>query len=239
RAAEAFFGNDDPIGTVIEGDGRLNKNMRVVGVVEAFRKDGETTAPMKMIFRRYSPTGAYGALGSDLLVRVRPGTPVEFEEQLARRLQKVAPQIALSVRPMEQMRERMSHMKFVPLIIGGIIGLFLIMMVALGLTGVLWQSVTRRTRELGLRRAMGATGASVHRQVLGEVVLLATFALAAGTVVVLQFPILGLFKFVPKAAFTAAFVSALATIYGLAVLCGLYPSWMASRLQPADALRYE
>jgi putative ABC transport system permease protein len=130
-------------------------------------------------------------------------------------------------------------MKFAPLVVAGTIGLFLVLMVALGLTGVLWQNVTKRTRELGLRRAMGASGASVHRQVLGEVALLATFALVAGSIVVLQFPMLGIFKFVTKGAFTAAFISALATIYALTVLCGLYPSWLASRLQPADALRYE
>ena len=40
-------------------------------------------------------------------------------------------------------------------------------------------------------------------------------------------------------AVTIGFIGALATIYALTILCGLYPSWLASRLQPADALRYE
>ncbi len=238
NAAEMLYGDEDPVGKIMEGDDS-DKPVRIVGVVAPFRKDGETSSPMKMVFRRFSPTGAYGTLGSELVVRVRPGTPAAFEEHLSRRLQQVAPEIGISVRPMSQMRERMSRMKFAPLVVAGTIGLFLVLMVALGLTGVLWQNVTKRTRELGLRRAMGASGASVHRQVLGEVALLATFALVAGSIVVLQFPMLGIFKFVTKGAFTAAFISALATIYALTVLCGLYPSWLASRLQPADALRYE
>jgi putative ABC transport system permease protein len=112
-------------------------------------------------------------------------------------------------------------------------------MVALGLTGVLWQSVTRRTREIGLRRAMGASGPNVHRQILAEVALLSTIAVIAGSIVILQLPILGAFKIVTPAAFTLGFVTSLATIYALTILCGLYPSWLASRLQPADALRYE
>jgi ABC-type antimicrobial peptide transport system permease subunit len=58
-------------------------------------------------------------------------------------------------------------------------------------------------------------------------------------VIVLQLPILGAFTLVTPAAFSAGFVLALATIYALTVLCGLYPSWLASRLEPADALRYE
>jgi putative ABC transport system permease protein len=122
---------------------------------------------------------------------------------------------------------------------GGIVALFLISMVALGLTGVLWQNVTKRTREIGLRRAMGASGKQVNRQILLEVVLLATIALLAGSVIVLQLPILGAFTIVTPAAFSTGFALALATIYALTVLCGLYPSWLASRLQPADALRYE
>ena len=44
-----------------------------------------------------------------------------------------------------------------PMIIA-VVALFLVFMVGLGLVGVLWLSVTRRTAELGLRRAMGATG---------------------------------------------------------------------------------
>ena len=236
NAAREFFGDEDPIGQTIDDDPRP---LEVVGVVAPFRKDGETTGPMKMMFRRYAPNGAYGRIGSHFIVRVRPGTPAAFEEQLATRLQQVAPDMSLSVRPMDQMRRRMSRVRIAPLVVAGVVGMFLIAMVALGLTGVLWQNVTKRTRELGLRRAMGASAPGVRRQVLAEVALLATFALLAGSVVVLQFPILGIFKYVTRPVFTTSFVSALATIYALTVLCGLYPSWLASRLQPADALRYE
>lgn len=236
NAAQDFFGDKDPIGQKID---EKPFPMRVVGVIEPYRKDGETTAPAKMVFRRYSPEGKYGMLGGNLVVRVRPGTPGAFEEALLLRMQQVAPQLAFSVRPMSQLRERMLRMRIAPMLILGVIGAFLIAMVALGLTGVLWQNVTRRTRELGLRRALGATAANVHRQVLAEIGLLATFALLAGVIVVLQLPILGAFTYVTKSAFTIGVASALATIYALTVLCGLYPSWLASRLEPADALRYE
>jgi putative ABC transport system permease protein len=236
NAAKEFFGDKDPIGQKLDETPRA---LRVVGVIEPYRKDGETTAPSRMMFRRYSPQGTYGMLGGNIVVRVRPGTPGAFEESLLRRMQQAAPPLGFVVNPMSQLRERMLRMRTAPLLILGTVGAFLIAMVALGLTGVLWQNVTRRTRELGLRRALGATGSSVHRQVLAEIVLLATFALLAGLVVVLQFPVLGVFTYVTKSAFTTGIVSALAAIYALTVVCGLYPSWLASRLEPADALRYE
>lgn len=237
HAARALFGAEDPLGRKFEVDRDVYG--RVVGVIAPYRKDGETSAPKNMMFRRIAPNGAYGRMGSNIVVRVRPGTPAQFEETLVRRLQQVAPSLSFRVRQMEQMRSTAHRMRLTPLIAGGVVGLFLVSMVALGLTGVLWQNVTRRTREIGVRRAMGATGATVHRQILAEVVLLTTLAAILGIVVVVQLPLLGLFSLVTSGVFATGVAGALAAIYLLTVLCALYPSWLASRLTPADALRYE
>ena len=236
-AARALFGTENPIGKKVEIDRDVYG--RIVGVTAAYRKDGENSAPKNMMFRRIAPNGAYGRMGGNLVIRVRPGTSVMFEETLARRLQQIVPTLSLRVRQMEQMRKTAHRMQLAPLIAGGTIGLFLISMVALGLTGVLWQNVTRRTREIGVRRAMGATASSVHRQILVEVALLTTLAAILGMIVVLQLPLLGVMSFVTPAAFAVGSAGALAAIYSLTVLCALYPSWLASRLTPADALRYE
>lgn len=245
NAARALFGDADPVGQKIgedmpaPGETDRPRPYRVVGLVEAYRKDGETSTPSTMMFRRYATNGAYGILGRSFVVRLRPGTPAAFEERLVNRLQQLAPDMTFSTRMLERAREQRLRITVAPVVLAGIVGMFLIAMVALGLTGVLWQNVTRRTRELGLRRAVGAPGAAVNRQVLTEVALLATLAVVAGSIVVLQLPILGAFTLVTRSAFVSGFAGALATIYALTVLCGLYPSWLASRLEPADALRYE
>lgn len=235
--AREIYGDADPIGQKFEEDENLFH--QIVGVVEPYRKDGETSAPMNMMFRHTANNGHHGRLGSHIVVRVHPGTSHELEQELAARLRQVAPDMSFTVRQMERMRTNMLRTKLSPIAAGGIVGLFLIAMVALGLTGVLWQNVTRRTREIGLRRAMGASGTHVHRQILAEVALLATIAVVIASVIVWQLPVLGAFSIVAPSAFTAGFIGALATIYALTLLCGLYPSWLASRLQPADALRYE
>jgi putative ABC transport system permease protein len=231
------YGNADPIGQKLE-EGETTF-LQIVGVVEPYRKDGETSAPMNMMFLHVAANRRHGRLGSHILVRLHPGTSPQFEEELSARLRQVAPDMSFTVRHMDRMRTNMLRTRLSPLVAGGIVGLFLIGMVALGLTGVLWQNVTRRTREIGLRRAMGASGTHVHRQILGEVALLATIAVLVGSIIVWQLPVLGAFSIVSPSAFTAGFLGALATIYVLTLLCGLYPSWLASRLQPADALRYE
>lgn len=236
NAARALFGESEALGRTIEQEER---NLRVVGIVREFRKDGETGSPRSMMFQRVAMNGAYGQLGSHLVVRLQPGVGAEFEEKMVKHLERVAPDITLRVRHLDQMRASALRMRIAPIVLASIVATFLISMVALGLTGVLWQNVTRRTREIGLRRAMGATGTLVSRQIVIEVALLTTIAVAVATLLILQLPMLGVFGVVTKQAFALGLGGALATIYLLTVVCGLYPGWLASRLAPAEALRHD
>jgi putative ABC transport system permease protein len=217
-----------------------NDDYRIIGIVAPFRKSGEfSDDEVKMAFDRVSLTGVAGMLPRDLVLRVRPGTPADFEELLNRRLKAVAPDYPFRVRHMDGMKKFLTRIFLAPVIIGSTIAGFLILMVGLGLSGVLWQNVTRRTREIGLRRALGATGPEVNRQILIEVALLSTLAMTVGVVIVAQLPILGIFHVFTPAAYATGLVSALVTVYVITLLCGLYPSWLAGRIQPAQALHYE
>jgi len=241
--ARAFFGDEDPIGKKFDSSG--TREDRVVGVIAPYRKDGEVAPTAEnMVFLRESTTMPTGDRGTDdrgrnFVVRVHPGTGADFEQALLKRLHAIAPNNVFHLRRMNAMRDSFLRVRLTPVLILGIIAAFLISMVALGLTGVLWQTVTRRTRELGLRRALGASGSSVRSQVLAEVALLATLAVIVGVVIVLQLPLLGVFALVQPSVFSIGIGSALAVIYAIALTCGLYPSWLASRVTPAEALRYE
>jgi putative ABC transport system permease protein len=236
-AADMYPG-EDPLGRKF--DERDTAELRVVGVIAPFRKDGEITRrDTNMVFTRVSVNKPDVRVPYNLVVRLRPGTPAGFEEALSRRLHQVVPEVSFRIRHMDRMREFSLRAVFAPIIIGGVVAAFLIAMVMLGLSGVLWQNVTRRTRELGLRRALGATRESVRRQILGEVAMLVTLAVVLGVVIVAQLPVLGIFTLVTPAAFAVGLGGSLAMIYGIALLCGTYPGWLASRIQPAQALHYE
>jgi len=241
-AAEVARGGD-PIGMSIprkkEQDATEEPELRIVGVVGDFRQNGEFATPQNYLFRRHRLDDATRRPPENLIVRLRPGTTAAFEEKLVKRLQAVAPDWSFEVTPLEQMRETRFRMVLGPLIGAAVIAGFLLLMVAMGLTGVLWQTVTQRTREIGLRRAKGATSGDIRKQVVGELLVLTLIAVAAGTALALQFPLLELTGPISGRVFAVGLLASAACICALTMACAWYPSLIATRVTPAEALHYE
>lgn len=239
--ARLVFGGEDPVGRPF-GDPIMEigeKERRVVGVVRDYRVGGELTRVRNFMFslKREGHPGDRPA--RNLLVRLRPGTPADFEEELIERLQALAPEWSFEARPLWQLRQSAFRLRLAPVVAGGVVAFFLLLMVALGLLGVLWQNLLQRTREIGLRRAAGASRAEVHRQIVLEQLLVTTLGVLLGAALVVQIPVLDLVGFIPAGTFAAGILVAAAAMYLLTALCVLYPSAMASRVHPAEALRYE
>jgi len=237
--ARAAFGAENPIGKTFDDSSPDERPSRVVGVVKEFRKRGELTANGNFLFRLSSVDHPEGELMRNVVVRVRPGTPPAFEEELVRRMQAVAPDWSFEVRPLAQVRKTAFRFFLTPLIVAGTLAFFLLLMVGLGLIGVLWQNLLQRTREIGLRRAAGASRSAVHRQVLLEQLVVTSLGVLIGVLLVIQIPVLDLIGVLSRGVFAAGLACAVATMYLISVVCALYPSTLASRVQPAEALRYE
>lgn len=237
--ARTVWGDEDPVGKQFGDPDPKETPKRVIGVVREFRKGGELAARNSFMFQHLRLDVPSWLQPRSILLKVRPGTPAAFEEQLTRVLQGVAPEWSFRIKPLSEERASTFRTLLAPLAAGGTVAFFLLLMVALGLFGVLWQNLLQRTRELGLRRAAGASRAAVHRQVLYEQIILTTFGVLLGAVVVIQIPILDLVGFIRPQVFAAGLVCAMAAMYLLSTLCAFYPSTLASRLHPAEALRYE
>ena len=109
-----------------------------------------------------------------------------------------------------------------------------------GIMNIMLVSVTERTREIGLRMAVGARGRDILRQFLVEAVLLCLAGGALGIVFGrLTSFLVSRVRHWPTALSVTAIAAAVLVSATVGIVFGFYPAWKASRLDPIDALRYE
>ena len=230
--SEALFGSEDPIGQQIEE--WQGSNERIIGVVSDYRRLGEFSDPGFFVFSRQSEEENRG----HFLVKVRPGTPLVAQEQIDRRLKTMAPGYQVEIKTLEEHRAASFKLTLVPLFALGVVSVLVLGMVALSLSGVLWQRTTLRTEEIGLRRALGGSAASIYVQLAGEILVVASIGVIAGLLVIVQFPLLELLNYT-SGIYALSLALAALIIYGLVIVCSLYPGRLACRIRPVEALHHE
>jgi len=145
-----------------------------------------------------------------------------------------------TVRDMTEMSSALSSttMLMTNLLLG--VALISLVVGGVGIMNIMLVSVTERTREIGLRMAVGARARDILRQFLVEAVVLCLAGGALGIVLGRgsSYLVTLLLRW-PTELSVAAIVAAVTVSAAVGIIFGYYPAWKASRLDPIDALRYE
>ena len=229
---EEMFGNEDAIGQVRVNDNDATKE-KIVGVIANFKHQNEFQLNDNCIFM---PT--MNDVFSSFVIKTDPSVSADFEAHFAKSLQQLGKNWTVQINHMEDMKKEKNTTVTIPLTIAFIVCGFLIINVAFGLFGVLFQNINRRRGEIGIRRAMGATEGNIQGQFVGEMVVLATFSIVLGLFFAVQFPLLTVFD-VAASVYILGMLLAVAAVYAIVVLCAWFPSRQAAAIHPAMALHDE
>jgi len=244
--ANAAFPAQDPIGKRIAccesaPDGKSSDYKTIVGVAGdvRWRGPGEAPSPEFYLPAAQVPDVAWDWIQRTMYVAIRSGTePDALAVPLRRAVAAVAPGVPLfNIRTMDQrMGESLATARFNTLLLSllGAIGLVL---AAVGIYGVIAYFVTRRTQEIGVRMALGATRRDVVMLVVRQaawpvgVGIAAGLALSALTARVLSAQLVGVTAHDPITLTAVAF-----TLLGIAFLAALVPAGRAASVSPTQAL---
>jgi putative ABC transport system permease protein len=206
----------------------------VVGVVEDSRSRGLETVTLDA----YVPYEQSPWPLNHLVLRTR-GDPAATVAALRREAAAVAPSARLldvaTVGAM--MRTALVRPRFATTLLGTFAGVALAL-AAVGLAGVLWFTTRQRTREIGIRMALGATAGQIRWEVLREGLLLALAGLALGLGGAAGLArLLGSLLYEVGPHHLPTYAAVAAVLGGVAVLACFLPAWRASREDAAVALR--
>jgi predicted permease len=244
--ARQFFPEEDPIGKQITVHPSIDISVvaQICGVVGHVKQENLDTALGSGVSPQFylSTLQVSDTLGyATVVVRATSGDPTALVPAIRAQLAALDRDQPISnVRTLQQaMNERISNRRFA-LILLGIFAVLALALASIGIYGVMSYSVAQRTREIGIRMALGAARSQVLRLVVGDAARLALIGVGIGAVaafVLTRFMSAILYGISAADPLTFAVLSLFLT--GVALLAGYVPARRAMKVDPVTALRYE
>jgi putative ABC transport system permease protein len=240
--AKRLFGAEDPLGQTISlplvrDRKTTSAEMTLVGITSNVKYAGLAAPADDIVYR---PFAQQPWVAPFLVVRTS-GDPAEFASTLRRRIGGVDKSMVVSsVRPLDQLVEdAVAQPHFRTVLLASLAGLALAI-ATIGLYGVVAYAVSQRTREIGIRIALGATSQDVLGMVLGDGMIVAIAGIGAGIVSALMLTRLlaGLLYGIAPTD-PVSFVLASAGLLIVTLAASYIPARRAARVSPATALRTE
>ena len=236
-AAGRYFPTEDPIGLRITLGWR-QVGGEVVGIVGDIKEFGLREAAAPILYVAFAQAPIRNAMAVVVRTTIPPASAQNTIRQTVRG---VDPDLAIShlERLDDVIAGSVAHSRFYMLLLGVFAGTALLL-AAVGIFGVLSNVVATRTREIGIRLALGAPVLRVRGRVLGDAMVLAGLGIGIGLVAALQLTRLMatlLFELTPTDPITLGTV--VTVLLGVALLASYLPARRATLVDPVVALRAE
>jgi putative ABC transport system permease protein len=237
---EDVWHNQDPIGHTIEfgnmdGDPRL---LTVIGVVGDVRERNLETPPRPTVYVNYRQRPQ--ATSHFSLVARTAGDPATVIASARKIIHDLDPDVPPSTNTFATIFAASTNARRFNLVLFGIFAGTALPLAIAGIYGVLAYSVARRTREMGVRMALGASAGNVLRLVLGQAMITAAIGVVLGLVgsfILTRF--LQTMLFEVGAADPLTFSAVAMLLFAVALLASYLPARRATKVDPIVALRYE
>ena len=239
-AARFYFGHTDPIGHKLTFAKRPNApEYEIVGIVKDTRHHSPRTEAWRFIYLPIPQS--IDPINRLTLSVLCSQDPLVMAHPLAKRV--LAARSTLLITNVVTMEKRVQLSLMTERLVSALsaaFGTLAVLLSCIGLYGVLAYAVTRRTSEIGIRMALGATKSRMIWLILREALLLTAVGIALGIVPVLAIGrvsralLYGVHSFDP-----VAFLVALLLLLAFSISAGIAPAYRAGRLDPASALRCE
>jgi len=241
--AKQYFGGKDPIGGRIQtGDPDPRSPWEtIIGVVGDVKYSGLDSGPEPTIYVPYNENGWAGWAWSMYLVVRSSGSAAQIVPAIRAELAGMDSTLPLAqVRTMDELLDdSLVQQRFRTWLITGFAALALLLS-AIGIYALISYSVSQRTREIGVRVALGAQRSNVLRMVLREGLQLLVFGLLLGWVgAFLATRVMRSLLYSTSATDAVSFVAASIMLIAVALLACYIPARRATKVDPMIALRYE
>ena len=251
--AETLFGNRDPVGQNVRINGR---QFAVAGVLESrgstalSNLDSLVLVPITTAYYRLSAGRTAGGGVAVSSINVQIDDPANREETIAdvatvlRLRHRITEEDDFTITSQEETIETLTEtQETFALFLGAIAGISLLVG-GIGIMNIMMVSVTERTREIGVRKAMGAKWRDILLQFVAEATLLSFGGGIAGVILGVTLSRLMDGRNIIGQTFETAVsgditVLALVVAAGIGLFFGIYPAAKAANLHPIEALRYE
>ncbi len=260
-AAQRLFSFEDPLKKdFLLGDGAY----KVIGVLETMdsgaaragasgsaNQNNDILIPLTTAHRRFGEMQVISRAGgrdyekkqlSEITLTVKDESVVSQTAEMARKILKIGHPSALDYEvqvPLELMQQAEKEKRIWNIVLGSIAGISLLVG-GIGIMNIMLATVTERTREIGIRRALGAKRRDIIAQFLVETVVLSSAGGLVGVFLGVAIPwLVSAFSDIRTAVSLWSVVLAFSIAVATGIIFGLYPARRAAMMDPIEALRHQ